>query len=64
MGNLELLMQRMPESTPNRHLVDRIFENGLRAVELLRRLQRIEAYELKEYPGTARILDIEKSSRS
>jgi DNA-binding response OmpR family regulator len=64
MGNLELMLHRMPEDHPERPVLRRIFENGDRAVELLRRLQRIESYELKDYPGTAGILDIARSSRS
>jgi DNA-binding response OmpR family regulator len=64
MGNLELMLHRMPEDHPERAVVRRIFENGERAVELLRRLQRIESYEIKEYPGTAGILDIQRSSRT
>ena len=63
MGNLELLLQRLPESAPERPTVHRIYENGERAVELLRKLQRLESYELKDYPGTTGILDIERSSR-
>ena len=64
MGNLELLLQRLPETAPQRHLIVRVYENGERAVDLLRKLQRIETYELKDYPGTAKILDIEKSTRA
>lgn len=63
MGNLELLLQRLPESHPERPVLRRIFENGERAVDLLRKLQRIESYELKDYPGTSGILDIERSAR-
>ena len=63
MGNLELMLQRMPHDDPHRHLVLRVFENGERAVDLLRKLQRVEAYELKDYPGTTKILDLERSSR-
>ena len=64
MGNLELLLQRLPETSPYRATVHRIHENGDRAVALLRKLQRIDSYELKEYPGTAGILDIDRSSSS
>lgn len=63
MGNLELMLHRMSADDAHRHLVLRILENGERAVELLRKLQKIEAYELKDYPGTAKILDLERSSR-
>ena len=64
MGNLELLLHRMPESNPETAVIRRVYENGERAVELLRKLQRIESYELKDYPGTCGILDIERSSRN
>lgn len=63
MGNLELLLQRLSTEDPTRATILRIFENGERAVELLRKLQRIESYELKDYPGTTGILDIERSSK-
>ena len=63
MGNLELMLQRMAKDDPQRHLAIRMFENGERAVLLLRKLQRIDSYELKSYTGTAKILDIERSSR-
>ena len=63
MGNLELLLMRLPSEDPVRATIQRVFENGERAVELLRKLQRIETYELKDYPGTAGILDIERSSK-
>jgi len=63
MGNLELLLMRLPSGDPVRATIQRVFENGERAVALLRKLQRIESYELKEYPGTAGILDIERSSK-
>ena len=63
MGNLELLLMRLPAEDSARPAVQRIFENGERAVELLRKLQRIESYELKDYPGTTGILDIERSSK-
>jgi DNA-binding response OmpR family regulator len=63
MGNLELLLMRLSTEDPVRATILRVFENGERAVELLRKLQRIESYELKSYPGTAGILDIERSSK-
>ena len=63
MGNLELLLMRLPIEDPMRATIQRAFENGERAVELLRKLQRIESYELKSYPGTEGILDIERSSK-
>jgi DNA-binding response OmpR family regulator len=62
MGNLELLLHRMSDDQPEKAVLRRIFENGERAVDLLRKLQRIESYELKEYPGTSGILDIDRSS--
>ena len=67
MGNLmyesnDMLWLRQAEQ-PVRATIQRVFENGERAVELLRKLQRIETYELKDYPGTAGILDIERSSK-
>lgn len=62
MGNLELLLQRLPEDSPHRVTLDRIYENGERAVGLLRKLQRIESYQTKAYPGTSGILDIDRSA--
>ena len=62
MGYLELLIKRIPDESPHRATLDRIYENGERAVELLRKLQRIESYQIKAYPGTGGILDIERSA--
>jgi DNA-binding response OmpR family regulator len=62
MGNLELLMQRLPEDSPHLATLRRIYENGERCVDLLRKLQRIETYKIKAYPGTTGILDIDRSS--
>jgi DNA-binding response OmpR family regulator len=62
MGNLELLLRRLPESSPHRVTLNRIYHNGERAVALLRKLQRLESYETKAYPGTSRILDLYRSS--
>lgn len=62
MGNLELLLQRIPLADPHRATILRIYENGERAVGLLRKLQRIESYQTKAYPGTVGILDLERSS--
>jgi len=62
MGNLELLLQRLAPSDPHRATVARIHENGERAVGLLRKLQKIESYQTKSYPGTLGILDLDRSS--
>ena len=45
-----------------RATVKRIYENGERCVSLLRKLQKIETYQTKAYPGTTGILDIDRSS--
>src|SRR5262249_1912777 len=50
MGNLELLLHRLPATHPERATVVRVFENGERAVGLLRKLQHLESYEIKDYP--------------
>ena len=62
MGNLELLLQKLSLSDINRPTVLRIFENGERAVSLLRKIQRIESYHTKAYPGTTGILDLDRSA--
>lgn len=62
MGNLELLLERVPPSSPHHATIKRIHENGERCVSLLRKLQKIETYQTKAYPGTTGILDIDRSS--
>jgi DNA-binding response OmpR family regulator len=62
MGYLGLMIESTAPSSPESVRLARIYQNGERAVELLRKLQRIEVYRTKAYPGTEGILDIERSA--
>src|SRR5262245_19129051 len=61
MGTLQLLQGRLEESHPHRRLVDKILENGDKAVTHLRRLQSVQSYTTKPYLD-GQILDLVKSS--
>jgi len=61
-GNVELLLMKMPQDDPLRPLVEKIRQNGDRAIALLRKLQSVQRYATKSYTDRSAILDLERSS--
>ena len=61
MGNIDLLLMRIEPGDPLRPLVEKIQQNGARAIALLRKMQTIQSYTTKPYLDQA-ILDLEQAS--
>ncbi len=63
MGYAELLRRRLEAGTPQHHAADIIVSEAERMAEIVRKIGKITRYETKSYVGTARILDLDRSSR-
>lgn len=62
MGNLQLLLMKLPAGDPMRVIVEKIVTSGERAVSLLHRLQGVHGYAAKSYLDSE-ILDLDRSSQ-
>ena len=62
MGNLQLVMSKLPEGDPLAKRVDKVLGQVDRMVEIVKKIGRITRYRTKEYAENVRIVDIDKSS--
>lgn len=63
MGYAQLLKRRVPNSLPEVHgYADVLLSEAERMADIVRKIGRITRYETKQYVGTSRILDLDKSS--
>ncbi|MFI5302982.1 MAG: PAS domain S-box protein, partial [Polyangiales bacterium] len=64
MGYAELLRRRLEAETPQHHAASIIVNEAERMAEIVRKIGKITRYETKSYVGSARILDLDRASRS
>ena len=63
MGYAELLKRKISSDDGNFRAVEIIFRESERMAEIVRKIGRITRYETKEYLGSTRMLDLEKSAK-
>jgi two-component system cell cycle response regulator len=64
MGNLQLVMARLPEADPLALRLDKVMGQVERMVEIVKKIGRITRYRTKRYAENIKIVDIDQSSRS
>lgn len=62
MGNLQLVMSKLPQEDPLAKRVDKVLGQVDRMVEIVKKIGQITRYRTKEYAENVRIVDIDKSS--
>lgn len=62
MGYAELLLKKLAPDDPYVKIVKTIYEEAERMAAVVKKIGRITRYESKSYVGTARIVDLDKSS--
>jgi len=62
MGNLQLVMSKLPQGDPLAKRVDKVLGQVDRMVEIVKKIGQITRYRTKEYAENVRIVDIDKSS--
>ena len=62
LGNLQLVMSKLPEGDPLGKRVDKVLNQVDRMVEIVKKIGQITRYRTKEYAENVRIVDIDKSS--
>ncbi len=64
MGNLQLVMARLPEADPLALRLDKVMGQVERMVEIVKKIGHITRYRTKRYAENIKIVDIDQSSRS
>jgi CheY-like chemotaxis protein len=62
LGNLQLVMSKLPEGDPLAQRIDKVLAQVDRMVEIVKKIGHITRYRTKEYAENVRIVDIDKSS--
>ena len=62
LGNLQLVLAKLPEGDPLGKRVDKVLGQVDRMVEIVKKIGHITRYRTKEYAENVRIVDIDKSS--
>jgi CheY-like chemotaxis protein len=62
MGNLQLVMSKLPEADPLAKRIDKVLGQVDRMVDIVKKIGQITRYRTKEYAENVRIVDIDKSS--
>ncbi|MGB7062409.1 MAG: response regulator [Candidatus Zixiibacteriota bacterium] len=62
LGNLQLVMAKLPEGDPLAKRVNKVLSQVDRMVEIVKKIGHITRYRTKEYAENVRIVDIDKSS--
>jgi two-component system cell cycle response regulator len=62
LGNLQLVMSKLPEGDPLAQRIDKVLDQVDRMVEIVKKIGHITRYRTKEYAENVRIVDIDKSS--
>jgi two-component system cell cycle response regulator len=62
LGNLQLVMAKLPEAGPLAKRIDKVLGQVDRMVEIVKKIGHITRYRTKEYAENVRIVDIDKSS--
>jgi two-component system cell cycle response regulator len=62
LGNLQLVMAKLPGGDPLAKRIDKVLGQVDRMVEIVKKIGQITRYRTKEYAENVRIVDIDKSS--
>ncbi len=62
LGNLQLVIAKLPEGDPLAKRVNKVLSQVDRMVEIVKKIGHITRYRTKEYAENVRIVDIDKSS--
>jgi PAS domain S-box-containing protein len=64
MGYAELIARRSDPDAPHRRALEVISAEAGRMADIVKKIGRITRYEIKEYVGSASIMDLDRSARS
>lgn len=64
MGNLQLVMAKLPQADPLARRLDKVMGQVERMVEIVKKIGHITRYRTKQYAENIRIVDIDQASRS
>ena len=64
MGNLQLIMARLPQDDPLAEKLEKVMGQVDRMVELVRKIGQITRYRTKRYAENIKIVDIDQASRA
>jgi two-component system cell cycle response regulator len=64
MGNLQLIMAKLPQNDPSAEKLEKVMGQVDRMVELVRKIGQITRYRTKRYAENIKIVDIDLASRA
>jgi signal transduction histidine kinase len=64
MGNLQLVLTKLPEGDPLGERLNKVLNQVERMVEIVKKIGQITRYRTKKYAENVKIVDIDKSSGS